>query len=58
MSEQEVWLPLPGYGGYYEVSSFGRVKGIRIGSQLGHGLGRLDTEGSNVVKWFYAELRA
>lgn len=28
MKEQEEWRPVPGFEGFYEVSSFGRVKGL------------------------------
>ena len=28
MVQEEVWLPIAGYEGYYEVSSFGRVRSL------------------------------
>ena len=32
MKNQEVWLPVKGYEGHYEVSNLGRVKSIKKGS--------------------------
>lgn len=37
MEEQEIWLPIPGYGGLYMVSSLGRIK--RLESMVKHPLG-------------------
>lgn len=31
MLEHEIWKPIPGYEGRYEVSSFGRIKSIYDG---------------------------
>jgi site-specific DNA-cytosine methylase len=31
--ENEVWMPIPGYEGIYEVSNFGRVKRLPLGKQ-------------------------
>lgn len=28
MEETEIWKPIPGYEGYYEVSSYGRVRSV------------------------------
>ena len=28
MTEQEIWKPIVGYEGYYEVSNFGRIKSV------------------------------
>lgn len=39
----ERWLPVPGYEGFYEVSSFGQVKSIRHMTQAGWRGGKLLT---------------
>lgn len=42
--EQEIWLPVVGYEGYYEVSSFGRVKSLSRKSSLGRDKFRITRE--------------
>ena len=37
--EHEVWLPIPGYEGYYEVSNLGRIKSLKRKVYNPHGNG-------------------
>lgn len=35
MEEKEIWLPIPGFDGRYEASSFGRIRSVYTISKLG-----------------------
>ena len=50
----EIWLPIIGYEGLYEISNFGRVKRIKGGT--GTYIGRLNHQFLNEDGYFYVSL--
>lgn len=48
MLDIEQWLPCPGFEGFYEVSSWGRVKGLR--RMVGAGRGKLRVSRERILK--------